>query len=240
MPDVVGTRYDIDYFNGLPGVESASARVRSAGTLERGLQILGPIFIKHEVHSLWGLSILHKHWNLEKDERPIQDVESPTSHFEAVTRPRRSSYPKKSWPSVYAVRGSLLEPLEFTTAEAAELANRVLCCEVDFVAEFVAASRRSDLADTFALSLIRSSSLEGELVEFNSSQRASVLREIPTADAAGLTLIQTSWRFDRGTSGVKCESSCWARCTVHPDGSHSGDHASVHNPDGSAKKSPLQ
>jgi hypothetical protein len=226
--------YDSSMFNSLPPIEAADGEMRSKNRLRTALSVFGPVFAKHKMCDSWGISLLHRHWAIDEGELPIQDSAETSVRREFVTAPRRASFPKQFSPAILCVDGrgeSSLSPLEFSTDQRVCEAFHALTFNQAFVRDFCETALATGLSTTFGLIATKEvSSPELELVEFNQSARISVLKEVPSVETKGKTLIQTCWRFKADAASMDCEASCFARCTVSDDGSHSGDHAPAHAP----------
>jgi hypothetical protein len=228
------SHYDSSLFNSLLPIEAANSEMKTKNQLSVALSVFGPVFAKHKMCDSWGVSLLHKHWAIEDGELPVQDSTDTCGPKEFVTAPRGSNFSKPFFPAILAVDRwgePCLTPLEFSTDQRAHEAFRLLTRTQAFVREFRETALSSGLSATFGLIAAKEvSSPKFELVEFNHAERISVLKEVPSVETEGKTLIQTCWRFKAHAASMDCEASCFARCTVSGDGGHSGDHAPAHAP----------
>lgn len=224
--------YQASAFNRLLPIEIAHRELSATNKLEQALRVFGPLFLRHKVADEWGLGLLHKHWNLDADELPIQITgDAPDGRRELITQPRRD-FVGEYQPSVFAVVCNPLGllPLEFSSDAVVQQATLVLRNAQQFVYEFCEAMSTNSLEDTFALVSVRQTDAsDAGLVEFNYSHRVSIVREVPADLIAGMRLIQTSWRFSAGPDG-ECEKSCFARCMANEDGDHEEEHVPLHKP----------
>jgi len=215
-------------FNGLPSIEAADAEMRTQNKLNTAFSVLGPIFVKHDMCRTWGISLLHKHWSVQDEELPITVVSKVDAPREYELRPRMN-FSKAFYPAILAVgegSESLLEPLEYSGDEAAQLAVEELCAKPEFVREFCNALTTNNLASAFGLGVPRAVTNGFELVEFTYEERTSVSKELPSAQVAEMKVIETAWMFGKGAAGT-CEKSCFAKCNVP---GHTGTHTPVHKP----------
>jgi hypothetical protein len=228
--------YDSSRFNGLLAIEAADAKMRASNVLPFAVFKLGPLFARHNMCEFWGLSLLHKHWKLECDELPIQDVGTSRDRQEYITAPR-TSFRKDFWPCVLAVgcqTGSTLIPLEFSSDPCAEEANSALRDCPDFSRDFCQTVLSNGLEQTFGLFVAKQKPRPGyELVEFNFEERVSVLRETLSAEARLHALIETSWLFLPDAAANACTTKCAKFCDA-TGGAHTGNsiHQVYHDPNG--------
>ncbi len=225
--------YDRFKYNNLPSIEFADAAMREGDKLNLAFSAFRPIFLRHNMCDKWGISILHRHWRLEEDEIPIQEVIASDSPKEFETYPRTNTAATDFWPSLLAVNEDgcqSLQTLEFSSDPFTKEAYRLLKDSEDFVQDFCVAAKAHNLSNTFGLIATKSVTPGFGLVEFNFDDRSSVLKETASPELAGKRLFETSWRFAPEQTNASCEGSCFARCIANPDGSHPSDHPHAHTP----------
>jgi hypothetical protein len=231
--------YDSSRFNSLLAIEAADTKMKANNMLPFALSKLGPVFARHNMCELWGLSLLHKHWDLECGELPIQDLGNLGTSWdrqEYITEPR-TSFGKDVWPCVLAVdsqTGPALIPLEFSSDPCAEEATSALRDFPDFSLDFCQTVLSNGLEQTFGLFVAKQKPRPGyELVEFNFEERVSLLRETPSAEARLHALIETSWLFLPSAAANACTTKCAKFCDA-TGGSHTGNsiHQVYHDPQG--------
>jgi hypothetical protein len=225
--------FDRPRYNRLPCIELADAEMKSEGKLAVVLAELGPIFARHNMCDDWGISILHKHWLVNDDELPVQDIAWCEDYQEFVTCPRTTKPKKNISPSLFAVepgRSPSLVPLEFSTDQCLSQNQRTLPANQAFITDFVGVMSTRDLFGTFGLIAVKEvSDPEHELVEFSYQNRVSVIREMKSREIDRKQLIQTSWRFMADASGLACRRECFVTCSVSGS-SHTRAHNALHNP----------
>lgn len=228
--------YKSSRFNRLLPIEVADRQMRSAGSLKLALDLLGPVFVQHQVHNAWGLSLLHNHWTVQDGELPIQDASRAESPREFETLPRTTVFEKTFWPSILAVSDDsacALQPLEFTCDVSASEANTELDYKPEFRKAVCDLLTRNHLSNTFGLAMLRDvSDPEFQLVEFNYEGRVSLLRETTAPEIEGKNLIQTAWRLCPDESSSRCTPSCFSQCIVPASGGgHQHAHPKAHQPE---------
>jgi hypothetical protein len=222
------TSYDHHAFNRLSTIEEANAALQLTEKLQIAFAVLGPRFIKHNMHDHWGICLLHKHWPLRDGEAPIHVQTTTPAGREWSCEPRTGPFTASSWPSVLRFDAdAVLQPLEFSTERHLEAAGDLLDNARAFQKQIGAAMREHGLEDTFGLVAIREPRSDCRLIEFT-HDRTSVVREVPAAGFAN-PVIQTNWRFKPNTVMGGCVVSCFTDCNDEPDGSHSTKHVHTHN-----------
>jgi hypothetical protein len=224
--------FELACFNNLPSIETANEAIQIANKLELAVSVLGPIFLKHKMYNSWGISLLHKHFSLEKNEMAIQDVECTENRKSYITIPRTNLFEKQFYPAVFKIKknGKLL-PLEFSTDTSALMANNDLKNNPNFVEDFYKTLVNNDLDNTFGLIYGKEFNSAYELVEFNFEERISILNETLYDDAKEMKLIQTSWFFSPNLNNGKCKTKCMSSCSVSGE-NHSSSHSTYHDPNG--------
>jgi hypothetical protein len=230
--------YDQAFFNGLPSIEAADSVLREENLLELAFSKLAHIFIKFGVTEDWGICLLHNHWRLEDGEIPLQSVSDCDGRKEYITVPGNLSTQHGCWPSVIALRSLAKDgfhPLEYSSDYKVQVANRILNGKQPFLEAVARALEEAHLQNLFGLFALREVSHPNyELIEYNSRERVSIVREVVAAELDGKKFIQTVWRFHPNLAKLDCEGSCFQRCAI-PQGSdqHVDEgHTPVHRPDG--------
>lgn len=222
--------YDRSFYNALPGIEQIDSTVRTSGQLQKALSVAGPLFARYGLCDTWGISLLHSHWYVEADQLPIQRVQDGPSGAEFITRPRLVPVGEPVWPSLLAVVGSGLQPLEFSTDDHVRSANAALASRPQFVTDFSSLVVHEGLCDAFGLIVVRQPADPAyEFVEFN-RDGSSILRPMLSAQVSRTNLIETSWRFRPDILSASCESSCFATCTKTDGGHTKNPHRKAHKP----------
>jgi hypothetical protein len=231
MSVVEAMSYDRLQFNALPAVDVADENVRANDKLNVALAVLGPIFVQHGFCDAWGISLLHKHWLLEEGESPVQEIVCKDEETVFITRPRASDFAGRFLPSIMKVSSDMrLRVVELSNDPNVRMAHDLLRAAPQFVTAFCRAVVANHLADTFGL-IANKATMEGRgLIEFNYTDRMSVLRPSLPADDPGRPFIQTSWRFAKDASGIDCHFNCTARCDREESG-HSRGHDEHHTVD---------
>ena len=229
---LVASSYDRNLFNSLSSIELADIQARGTQALDQAKSVLGPIFIAHDLHDRWGLALLHKHWDLDSDELPLQRVTRPDIPREYELGPVRKFDGAVSWPSILSVAttGALFQPLEYSEDKSVAKAYLTLLHREDFLNQFRRLVIGNGWNHLFGLAALRSISKGYDLVEFNYQERVSALCEVRERDVVGKNLLETTWRFNPISATATCEL-CFSKCVIPASGgSHTHDHPKAHKP----------
>ena len=179
MSVVEAMSYDRLQFNALPAVDVADENVRANDKLNIALAVLRPIFVQHGFCDAWGISLLHKHWLLEEGELPVQEIVCKDEETVFITRPRASDFAGRFLPSIMKVSSDMrLRVVEFSNDPNVHMAHDLLRAAPQFVTAFCRTVVANHLADTFGL-IANKATMEGRgLIEFNYTDRMSVLGRV--------------------------------------------------------------
>jgi hypothetical protein len=195
---------------------------------------LGGVIIDHQLHHIFGVSLLHKHFDLHPDEILVRniDIARRTAHSGPVSR--HAEAVPYLWKALRDSGGRLrFAPLEFVRS------RDVLSYEVDLTqhASFLTAISRAladrDLLDVFGISTtnIRNIPLRPDelMVETTDSEKRKLtITPASRADVKIDELTETFWTFtpgplvDIGTvlkcTGEHCTGHCKSHCKNHCQG----------------------
>lgn len=226
--------YSPEHFNSLLDVDEADRRMRADNILDAALKITGPLFLHFGVWESWGLCLLHKHWEIDFDEIPLQNREEYSGFTQYRLQPRMASEVRSAVPSVLCASNGKFIGLEYSTSAHVVQSNEIVLRHPDFLTKLADTLNRSGLARVFGLiSTIQDARAGFKFVESTRSGRVSVLRETPISEVSEVRLIETSWRFSPMSANTLCVSNCLTSCVQfcnpNSDGSHSdGGHLSQH------------
>lgn len=209
------------------------------------IEHIGKIFLKHKKEKQIGVCLLHKHFNLFKNEllvRSFNDNQiniSPKINHESKVIPYMWQFSKSS-----AMSSLNLYPVEFlevngNTKNFKEKQQEVLSDEV-FLNELGAHLEKNKLDDIFGFSLIPHELfeiLDGEALyeTDNHEERILTIRPVKKESMQGTKTTQTLWIFSNGPKSAlecnHCNVHCAVHCGVHC-GTHCGSHCHGHNPGG--------
>lgn len=228
-------RYDRDWFNRLPSIEEADSEMRASGKLDLACKSLGPIFVSHNLHTYWGICLLHNHWSLMPNEVPIQLVDQDELGPKLVSSPRMIELWADIEPSVIGVAddGDIV-PLEYSNDPEVLEAVKALLQRPKFLTEFSEEIRHQSLQGTFGLTALRGFARDDdELVEDTDHNRQSVVRRYQRGTFPEANLTQTAWSFSPDVITMACKKSCFQKCVVKKPGDpHVKDpHTKVHAPE---------
>jgi hypothetical protein len=226
------SQYNSAHFNALLDIDESDLRMREAGALDEVLSLAGPLFLKHDAWKHWGICLLHKHWELEEDEIPVQMEEQATHLRKYVLQPRRGSDTTFATPSILcaAEDNDRFDVLEYSTTKRAAKSNEIVSQKREFLEELYTLLTRTGLGRTFGvISTIEDARAGHKFVELTQEGRISLLSEMPIAEIDTARLIETSWRFLPTDANTACTRTCMATCGRNADGSHyNAGHISGH------------
>ncbi len=223
--------FDKDTFNGLPDIEEASHSLISQGLISKMLESIGSTFVEHNLSDAWGICILHKHWQLEGSEYPLQVI-GLAGAKEFVSTPATHSK-LEFHPLVYRVEAGSLRPMEFSTDDSTRVANEQLFANPSGMRALIESMDRLGFSEHFGLFALKPLPDDSELVEFNFADRISIVREMRQGEMARRGLIETTWRFYPTITAGKCTTKCLSLCSSDGNGGHNNTgHQVYHDPNG--------
>jgi hypothetical protein len=220
--------YDPNVFDRLNLFRTAKTLLsRHRGTIRE----LGAVILDHQVHNIFGVSLLHKHFDLHDDEILVRNIDIARRSAHSGPVSRHAEAVPYIWKAVRDPGGRLrFAPLEFVRK------RDVLSLEVDLTqhASFLAAIARAlaeqDLLDVFGISTtnIRNIPLGSDelmLETTDSAKRKLTITPTHRADVKIDELTETFWTFipgplvDIGTvlkcTGEHCTGHCASHCHEH-------------------------
>lgn len=214
-------------YNSLPSIEAADRYVSSNYLVEKMSTCVGELFIRHGISQHWGISLLHRHWDIEDEEVPGEVVEFRSNLTEYIMKPRRSANFGRYVPCVIGFYDHGPQALEFSSDPRAVEAYEVLRQKEQFLAEVHRSLLAAQLHMTFGLSSLKpTTSTDRWLVEFTQETRESIVREMPRPDQNGGDFVQTFWAFEVHAGGA-CYRVCARSCSggknhrrYHPESHH--------------------
>ena len=205
---ITKAKYNSDNFNQLPEVEEAIDFVRSGDLLNKNLNEIGEVFIKHGVEKKWGLALLHKHFLMGKDEIPLMKILETDDSIEYRTAPQQMDAAADYWPSIFSFNCSpefLMQPIEFTTDILARESNELLNSKSDFLSELKELLVKNGLQHVFGIICAKRGLQEdSRFVENNFTNRVSLLKIIKRTEITEMNLGETSWYFNSNTAPMVC------------------------------------
>jgi hypothetical protein len=198
---------------------------------------IGDVFLRHNVHELFGLSLLHKHFDLYPDEMLLRTIDR--QRRVAYTRPgrKRADAMPYLWRILPGIQGQWrVVPLEAQTAGEKEERTADVQQHRPFLADLAEALAGLGLMDLFGVATLGLSSIplgrDEILVETTDAARR-VLTHTPEerGNVRIEELTETLWVFTPGTripdlGGVynckmhcvgHCHAHCYAHCKNHPE-----------------------
>lgn len=227
--------WDVGAFNGQKWYEET--RENAVGEASRGhiaaLQAMMRSTLNPEDLEMLGVSLLHKHFDLDKDERLVEVIEADHT---SITTPARYDNPTSLVPYQFALlSGGRLQPLEYVFKPDAAVKKFVdkfgggthdqlikdlhgyLCMHNLTQVYGIAVSHRQTVAaaDPHGRQ-VESSNLNGRwqrIRPFN-KQTAKEKQEFEARQKAGLAT-NTFWPASHNGGPLECDSHCTAHCGVH-------------------------
>jgi hypothetical protein len=220
--------YDPDVFDRLNLFRTAKTLLsRHKGSISD----LGGVIIDHKLHNVFGVSLLHKHFDLHHDEVLVRNIDSARRIAHSGPVSRHVEAVPYLWKALRDPGGRLrLAPLEFVRR------HDVLSYEVDLTrhASFLTAIARAlaerNLLDVFGISTtnIRNIPLgphELMVETTDSEKRRLTITPMPRADVKIDDLTETFWTFIPGPvvdigevlkcTGEHCRQHCQSHCHTH-------------------------
>jgi hypothetical protein len=197
---------------------------------------LGDVFVNHQMHNIFGVSLLHKHFDLHYDEILVRTID--VRRRVAYSRPasRHTEAVPYLWRALRGPDGRLrFAPLEFVRSADVRGFHVVdLTQHASFLTAVAGALAERDLLDVFGISTmnIRKISLGPDelMVETTDSEkRRLTITPVHRSEIATTEVTETFWTFSPGVlvdiGGIlKCT---WEHCTGHCQ-SHCISHCSGH------------
>lgn len=209
-------------YNTLPGVEDSYDELTKSGF---GIETLGEIFIKHNVHRVLGISLLHKHYDIYEEEVPVQKG--------LITSPERT-LKGRYYPNTVAIVNGKLLGIEFSEEGPS------YDIPVDFASDLERALIQYGLIHVLGIAVRHG---KAEYFLEHTEGRNNILEKISKEDANRVgNNIPTNWFFDHRptdacVSGITCTipTTCTVICKstanrVHKSSEHSqtrGAHQSA-------------
>ncbi len=194
------------------------------------------LFISHNLHSRFGVALLHRHYSCKEDEFILQDQNEIEKENVLITQPeKRREHINNKAPWLWTLSGGDFYPLEFTTDQlASELYESGPLPEA-FLKDFGNLVIKLGADNLFGLAIVErlfyeSANLEEDPVEFSDPDNRKNI--ICLRDKQTLNTIETTWSFKESidpTLGCKNELSCGTTsksvcvrlsCTTEEKGAH--------------------
>lgn len=219
--------YDSDTFSQLNDFDSAKGLL--AQNREK-ISELGSIIVRHSLHNQLGISLLHKHFELQNSERLVAEFHESS----IVTEPKIPQLNEDLIPYLWKLRISKEDeslrfyPLEFVrssekTLAAAKSYSSVLT-HPEFLLEMGEALDRLDINNVFGISTLDRTNLivdEDEILVERSDNliRQSLLSIESIDDCTPSKLTETLWTFspsfEVGQGCLHCTVCCIVHCYSH-------------------------
>lgn len=195
--------YSAEHYDSLPDIMDAAESLASSGVLSSLASSIGSIFVKHGTEDIFGLILLHRHFDMEPTERLVEfgNVSVPwdvTSNGEEMG---------KIQPVSWRFVGGGIVPYEFTANQLGQLLEG---CDYDaFVNHLSNALQSMRLDHTFGLCRMTSSAIHGHpTMEFTSGRANVTVPDSMWALDCDSAAVEAAWQFgSQGKQPVSCRCS---------------------------------
>ena len=212
-------KYKPELFTSLPIVEHAHYAFREANP---NLSLFADLFRKHDVNKIAALTLLHKHFDLDADEKLVEMWNEKSKQIEV--RPNRSKTNKIAymWRVCTKNTVSSYHPIEFydettpVATEALSITQKLLANQA-FLDEFAELLTQTNTSNIFGLCLLHRDDMlmDVDYVHFEETDkpnRVSYMSVHKKNDIDTETSVQTHWRF--GPAGGPDEIVVCSQCDL--------------------------
>jgi hypothetical protein len=221
--------YDPDVFDRLSLFRTA--KILLVHNYDR-IKLLGDVIVSHQRHHLFGISLLHKHFDLHHDEIIVRHIDAPRRVAHIWPASRHTDAVPYLWKALRDARGRLqFAPLEFVRRVDARESEAVdLTQSEPFLTAIANALAERDLLDVFGIattSLMRIPLAHHELLveTTDSENRKLTITPMHRSEVQVAELTETFWTFTPGPvvdiggvikcTGTHCTGHCKSHCKQH-------------------------
>jgi hypothetical protein len=239
MTHGLGQQFDVDIYNALPSVEDADKAVEPLRA--EFLTASARLLISYNLENRFGVALLHKHNECERDEHMIQYRDRLEGEEALVTRAtRRRPQDEGAVPIVWSVVDGEYVPLEYTTDPLGRELFGDGGIPSEFLREFAELKRSSPIGDFLGLAVVQREFYDlveerDIAIELSYPEEKSNVVFVRKRDEVN-RIIQTGWSFEGitettlgCTATIECEKYCRQTCGPQADGSHQ-KHYNRHKP----------
>ncbi len=238
---VLKEQFNPNVYNGLWTVEEANKQVNRNDYQDKAdfLKKSAYLLAKYDLKDKLGIRLLHKHNEIESDERMIESEAIVNDEKALITEPVKNSFGNKSVPGVWKIVDGNFYPLEFT--------NDPLACQLysdleipdGFLNDYRNQVNSSPIGKYLGISIVKRKFFETDNPEnfpleySDAENRSNVIFLRPRREIN--KSIQTSWSFHRNIdiklackSDSYCVSNCWTGCKADTDADAITQHEKFH------------
>jgi hypothetical protein len=210
--------YSSSAFNTLPSLQDADAEFRERNAAAIVNSILGGIFTKHNVHDILGVQLLHRHFNLDNDERLVDVGGASVPWADDGSEALDSRILPVSW----AFQGDTYHPYEFRFVPPSQEPREPTVSE-EFFAEFNEALKSHHLQGVLGIRSFKAGLSKKPEIEITKG-RSNITFEYDSDAAEDDKAIEASWAF--GGEGIASTATfCTSYCSSRSDyGGHNKYH----------------
>jgi hypothetical protein len=225
--------FDASVYNALMPVEAADEAVRADSRLGEFLAAAARVFVSHRMESRFGVALLHRHGECARGEHMVEYADVVRESDALVTRPTRAvPADEGAVPSVWAISGRSLLPLEYTTDAGAAKLFRAGAIPAGFLDDFIALTDSSPIGNLVGLSVVERGFYDAAkpsdvALEFSNLLPRSNVVFMTERAWAGDRSIETAWSF-KPVLQASDTRQCVKICHSSTAGGHSGEV--VHTP----------
>lgn len=211
--------YSSSAFNALPSLHDAQVEFRDRNAAAIMNSVLAGVFTKHNVDSLLGVQLLHRHFGLDGDERLVDVGSASVPWSDGGSEALDSRILAVSW----AFEGDSYYPYEFRFVPPGQELHEQAVPE-PFFAEFNEALKTHGLQGVLGVRSLKAGG--GRKPEMEITKGRSNITFAYDSDAAESdNAVEASWAF-AGDGTTTAATFCTSYCTSN---SGYGDHNRYHN-----------
>ncbi|KAI1132210.1 hypothetical protein F5Y10DRAFT_261456 [Nemania abortiva] len=202
MATLTALPYSHEHYDSLLDIMDAANALESSGILTSLTSSIGRIFIKHGVENVFGLALLHKHFDMEPTEMLVEfgnvsvpwDAECNKSEIHRIT------------PTSWRFITGGIAPYEFTAGETTSLPGDQNYDE--FTLELGNLLRDMHLDQLLGFRQIGKSTIESPaIMEFTSGRANVTVPDALWAQNKDYAAVEAAWQF--GKQGKAASSQLW-------------------------------
>lgn len=220
-----------EMYNNLGIVFDVNEQVQRNGNLGDFLNEIGSSFVREGLQDIAGVTLLHKHNDLNVDDVMVQAIEE--WHNKEALVCKRTPYNKSLdslFPTCFAVgeRGELTA-IEYSTSFSIHLKVQSLLKKSRFITDFANMAEKYKLLPEVGISIFtrdQFTDLNPTLIPLevcDVPRQANILSLVDESMYSSVNTIQTNWFFSSSQEGG-CKVICAYRCFDRSPG-HSKEHA---------------
>jgi len=187
---------------------------------------LGDVIIKHRLCDIVGVTLLHKHFNLDEEEQVVQSIRMQEENRQLFIEVKKAHRGRIPYMWCLSAEGSW-QPLQFMDDEPLIRKRALeLFSKLSFLEEFAATLDRLSASEELGLCLkfydLVGANLETDIL-IESTNRKARWQVFNIRTEVKEEAITTHWLFSESENPFTKKCCCALRCLKHDDG-HETDH----------------